>query len=340
MNKKNILNLSKAQLTEELKKLALPSFIANQVYDWIFAKYKTSFEEMKNVSKQNQQILKDHFELGAFVNTKKIESEDKIAIKYVFELKDGNKIESVLLRERKYNTLCISTQCGCPVDCKFCTTGYYGFKRNLKSEEIVSQLLYVLQDAGSVSRIVFMGMGEPLLNLDNVIKAIEIINNPDGFGIGKRKITVSTCGIIKGLERLINEKVVFNLALSVGSALSKKRAILMPIERQNPIQKVIVLLETYLKTHNRKLTLEYTLIKDKNDSLEDLNELINMAKFLKAKINLINYNPNPNIDLEPVTDKKVREVKEYLERNRVDVSIRFKKGQDIAAGCGQLGETI
>ncbi len=338
--KKDVLGLSLAELTEEIKSLGMPGFIAKQVYEWVFKKYRSEFSDMPNISKMNRDKLAAHFVINRFLSTQAISSGDGYAKKYIFELSDHAKIESVVLREKTYNTLCISSQCGCAVDCKFCLTGVAGLKRQLAPSEIVNQILYAFQDNEPISHLVFMGMGEPLLNFEAVFKAIEIINSEEGFNIGKRKITVSTSGILRGLQKLLDHEICINLALSIGNAIPSKRIGLMPIEKTNPLTDVINMVAEYQKTHNRKLTLEYTLIEGRNDAPEDIKELINLAKYLKAKINLINLNPHPKIPLKPISNEKMDAIKSTILAERVPVTIRFRKGQDISAACGQLGESL
>ncbi|MFC1617471.1 23S rRNA (adenine(2503)-C(2))-methyltransferase RlmN [Candidatus Margulisiibacteriota bacterium] len=336
MKKKSLLNIAEEDLQEELKKLKLPKFVAGQILSWIYEKHVLDFSEMTNISKSNRALLEDKFRIREFQGFETVGSDDGLAKKYVFELFDGLKIESVLLTEKGYNTLCISSQVGCPAKCRFCATGYMGFKRNLSALEIISQILFILKTGEPVSHVVFMGMGEPLLNLDNVLKSIALINSDKGLNISKRKVTVSTCGIIKGIQHLIDEKIALNLAFSVGSPDPMKRKIIMPIEAKNSIIEIARLLKQYLKEHNRKLTMEYTLIKGKNDSEEEIRELGNLAKYLNAKVNLINLNPSDLIPFEPVAVEVINKVKKKLSEKKVNVTIRYSKGAEITAACGQL----
>ncbi|MFC1771214.1 23S rRNA (adenine(2503)-C(2))-methyltransferase RlmN [Candidatus Margulisiibacteriota bacterium] len=335
-NKRYILDYTITQLTGYLNKLGLKSFLAKQIFDWIYKKHKCDFADMTNISQQNREILAKEFNILPFSLAEEKISEDESAVKYKFALNDGFFIETVILKEKNYYTCCISSQAGCSLGCRFCVTGLTGFKRNLKASEIIGQVLFAYTQGYPISHIVFMGMGEPLLNLDEVLRSINIFTDPLAFNISKRKITVSTIGILSSIKRLIEEDLVLNLALSIGSANPIKRESLIPAEKNNPLLQVINCLSEYQKKHNRKLTLEYTLIQDHNDSDQDILELINLAKFLKAKVNLINLNPHPKINFKPVTAEKLQNIKNRIAKNNVIVTIRFKKGQDICAACGQL----
>lgn len=337
--KKELLGLSLPELKDEITSLGLPAFVAGQVMDWVYRKYVTDFNLMSNISKENRKRLAEHFDIESHTHVLPLPSSDGHAVKCVFTLRDGQKVEAVVLHEKGYNTLCISSQCGCPVDCKFCLTGIVGFKRNLTAGEILNQLLYAFAHGHPISNLVFMGMGEPLLNFDEVFKAIDLITDENGFGISKRKVTVSTSGYLRNIRRLIEEKRFINLAFSVGHPDPSKRVQLMPIEQRNPIMEVSKLLHDYLGMHNRKLTLEYTLLEGKNDDEDAIRELANLSRYLNAKINLINLNPHPKIPFKPVSSRKLLEIRDTLKRMRVPVTVRFRKGQDISAACGQLGES-
>lgn len=332
--------MSQDQLETNVLSIGLPKFTAKQITDWISKKHVTNFSDMQNISKANREKLNDNFDILPIKVSEILPSSDKSAIKYIFELAPHMFIEAVVLQEKKYKTLCISSQCGCPVDCKFCLTGVAGFKKNLTKGEILAQLLTCLADDHNITHVVFMGMGEPLLNYDNVIAAINTITSPEGFGLSKRNITVSTSGFIKTIQQLIDDEITLNLAFSVGSPNPIKRVKFMPVEKQNPIVEVAQLLKRYLQTHNRKLTLEYTLLKGANDTEEDARELANLACYLDAKVNLINLNPHPKIPFEPVSERVLKDFKNTLRSGGVPATIRYTKGQDIIAACGQLGESI
>jgi 23S rRNA (adenine2503-C2)-methyltransferase len=268
-----------------------------------------------------------------------LESKDDLAKKFVLHCGDGQAVEMVVLSQDGYYTLCVSSQSGCPVDCKFCLTGIVGFKRNLSAEEIIGQVLLANSEGYPISNLVFMGMGEPLLNYDALFTAIDFMCHEDNLNFGKRKITVSTSGYLASIKRLINDERYINLAFSVGHPNPDQRRHIMPIEERNPLYEVTKLIKEYQKLHNRKLTLEYTLLKGRNDDQFTIKELSNMSKYLDAKINVINLNPHPKIPFEPVTSEKVRLIKGWLKKEGVPVTVRYRKGQDISAACGQLGES-
>ncbi|MBT3261836.1 23S rRNA (adenine(2503)-C(2))-methyltransferase RlmN [bacterium] len=331
----NLLDLDSSKLTQKISELALPVFTTKQIYQWIFQKHVLDFDLMTNISQKNRLILKQHFQINNIKDQKKITDQDNTQ-KYTLTLEDNHKIEMVSLPEKKYHTLCVSSQCGCPLNCQYCVTGLTGFQRDLKRSEILLQLLLALQDNQNINHIVFMGMGEPLLNVNQVLNAIKDITNPQKFNFSKRKITVSTSGIITGIQTLIQKNISLNLAISIGHPVAEKRRFIMPVEKNNPLKKIIPLLKEYLKIHNRKLTLEYTLLKGFNDQETTISELVNIAKFLSAKINLINLNPHPLIKYQPISGPEIIKIKKYIENQRVSVTIRYKKGHKINAGCGQL----
>ena len=339
-NKKTLLDLSLDDCQNLIKQLGGKSFIAKQLFDWVYKKKVTSYDAMSNISKAFRETLKETLPILPFVNIETLPSKDGLATKYIFELEGHQFIEAVVLVEKRYKTLCISSQSGCPVDCKFCLTGYAGFKKQLSLGEILGQLLVVMNDGHAISRIVYMGMGEPLLNIETVYQSIQQITHPDGFYISRRNITVSTSGYIQGIKYLMDQDVAINLAFSVGNPNPEKRKVLMPIEERNPIHEVSRLLHQYLKQHNRKLTLEYTLLKGENDGDDECEELANLAKYLNAKVNLINLNPHPKIPYEPVSKTTLNKFKERLLNKGIRTTIRFTKGQDIVAACGQLGESL
>tara|TARA_B100000427_G_scaffold325713_1_gene333045 strand:- start:11813 stop:12847 length:1035 start_codon:yes stop_codon:yes gene_type:complete len=336
---KSIFEMDATELKEYCIKLGLPGYVADQVLDWVYKKHQLCLEKMKNISKKNQAILADHIDFNIFKNVQSIKSDEENAIKNSCVLADGNFLECVILKEKTYNTLCVSSQCGCPVDCKFCLTGVVGFKRQLTAAEIVKQVVYSFSIKQPITNIVFMGMGEPLLNAKEVFKAIDMLTHPKLYNISKRNITVSTSGFIKGIEYLIKHDRVVNLAFSVGSADPIKRERLMPVEKRNPIIEFAKIVKEYQAMHNRKLTLEYTLLEGVNDTDYDIKSLINLAKYLNAKINLINLNPHKKIPFKPVSITKIHAIQTVIKKQKCAVTIRYKKGQDITAACGQLGES-
>ena len=340
MKKRYLLNYTLPELKELILELGLQRFVADQLFQWIHKKFVFDFNDMSNLSKKSREILEKNFIVQPMKEVKCFHSAEENASKTIFSLSDNLSVESVILREKNYYTLCVSSQVGCPVDCKFCLTGVAGFKRNLEVSEIVFQILSANQKGYPISNLVFMGMGEPLLNYKNVLKAIGLLTSEEGCDISKRKVTVSTAGYMAGIQKLINDEVYLNLAFSVGSTHPLKRIKFMPIEKRNPIVDVSRLLHSYLKLHNRKLTLEYTLLQGVNDSKSDIDGLANLALFLNAKINLINLNPHEKINFDPISSTKLNWFKDQLRQKGARVTVRYRKGQDITAACGQLGESL
>jgi len=323
----------------ELIEKGLPKLVAKQVLEWVYRGVLTP-DRMTNISKvMRATITEMGLRLSPFQSVRPIPAKGGLATKLELTLHDGAKIESVILHEPTYHTLCVSSQSGCPVDCKFCLTGVVGFKRQLTVDEIVGQVAVAIQAGFPITNVVFMGMGEPLLNYDQVMLAIDAITAPWGFALSKRNITVSTSGYLAGIRRLIDENRTINLAFSVGSPNPLIRRQIMPIEDRNPIMEVAKALKTYGGLHNRKLTLEYTLLAGVNQSDQECVELGNLAMYLNAKINLINLNPHPKIPFQPVSDMVIQRFKGALTKRKIPVTVRFKRGQDIAAACGQLGES-
>lgn len=339
MGKLNLLSLTLKEIQDSFAQHGLKTFVAKQVCDWIYEKKVLSFYEMSNISKANQDLLDKHYSVACISHIEKIQSEES-AVKLVGKLNDGFSIEFVVLHQDGYNTLCVSSQCGCAVDCKFCLTGYAGFKRNLTVEEIVGQIAHAENLGFPIRNLVFMGMGEPLLNYKNLRKAVDIFTAEWAFNISNRKYTISTSGFKKTIQQLIDDEWYVNLAFSVGCTDPIIRQRIMPVEKHNPITEVTRLIKHYQSLHNRQLTLEYTLLEGVNDGGLALKGLGNLAKYLNAKVNLINLNPHRNIPFEPVSIKKLKSAQKYIRDQKIPVTIRYRKGQDIAAACGQLGESI
>ena len=320
--------------------LGMKPFVSKQVHEWLYTHNVAEFSKMTNISKGNRELLDEHFTILPFSKIDAYPDSDGMATKYVVEVAPHKFVECVALKEKKYETLCVSSQSGCALACQFCLTGYAGFQFNLEFDFILAQLLLARSRGHNITHLVFMGMGEPLMNYDNVFKAIDIITSPDGFNISKRKITVSTSGYLAGIKRMVKDKVMINLAFSVGNANPVKRVEIMPVEKRNPLPEVIKALEAYQAQHNRKLTLEYTLLLDVNDQEEDLQSLARLAYRLDAKVNLINLNPHPKIPYTPVSRNTMRHFRDGLAEKNVRATIRYTKGQEVVAACGQLGESI
>ena len=321
------------KLTEELK---ASKFRAKQIHNWIYSKSVSSIDEMTNISKDFREQLK----LIAKVTDTKIKvkqtSKDG-TIKYLVEYPDGECVETVLMRfdNRANLTACVSSQVGCAVNCSFCATGKGGFRRNLTYKEIIEQVLTIQRDTGlKVTNIVFMGQGEPLLNLDNVLKALDIFNND--FQIGQRRITISTSGIIPGINKLADAELQSTLAISLHSPNHELRKQIMPIEEKYPIDKLKQALKGYSDKTGRRITVEYILIHGFNDTPAVAKELAYLLKDLKCNINLIPYNSVIENDYKKPSGNDVMKFKYLLEHSGKKVTVRLERGADIDAACGQL----
>ena len=338
--KQSILEYSKDDLITQCEQLGLKKFVVSQIIDWLYQKNVTEFDQMTNISKKNQQLLQKSFHVLPYQNIQILPSKDGFATKYIIQLFDGKTIECVVLKEKDYDTLCLSSQAGCPMDCKFCVTGIAGLERNLSVSEIVGQLLLTKSHGHRINHIVFMGMGEPLLNEKKLLDALIRFEEVPYFNLSKRNITVSTVGYLPGIQNLIKDEKFLNLAFSVGHPNPLLRHKVMPVEQRFSIIDVVTTLKQYQQMHNRKLTLEYTLLKGYNDQLKTIDELVNMSHYLDAKINLINLNPHRQIPYEPISSSSLTDIKKYIQKKGARVTIRFRKGQDIGAACGQLGDSI
>lgn len=312
---------------------------AKQLFTWMFERNVTSFSEMTDFSKDLRSYLDENFIISPLTLEETKESNIDGTVKFLFRTSDGHFIESVLLKNDATDegrlTVCISSQVGCAMGCVFCETGKIGFKRNLTSGEILDQLCHVRRLSGlRNNNIVFMGMGEPFLNYDNVMKAADIMNYTFGFHISVRRITISTCGIRDGIERFIDEERPYNLAISLNDTLPEKRKVNMPIEKKYPIIDIAMLLSKKLPASRNRLTLEYVMRKD-NISSEDAKRLKKMFKFSRIKINLIPLNSSPGNPDVP-TEEEIELFKKELVIMNVPISVRKSLGRDIDGACGQL----
>jgi 23S rRNA (adenine2503-C2)-methyltransferase len=313
-----------------------PAFRAVQIFDWIYKRLKTEFSDFTNLPPALRRKLAAAFVSGRLAPVREFRSSDGTE-KILWRLRDGEFIETVLIPAGARRTLCLSTQVGCKFGCSFCASGLPGFKRNLSPAEITGQILELKRGRNEEpTNIVFMGMGEPLDNLDNLIKAVRIMNAPEGMGMAARRMTISTCGLVPGIERLAKFDLQINLSLSLHAANNALRDRLMPVNRRYPLDTVVAACETYLASGGRMITLEYVLIKGINDGLHDADGLAGIARRLRAKVNLIAYSPVPQFPFETPSDPAVRQFARWLEERKVNVTIRLSKGKDIAAACGQL----
>lgn len=349
MNKEkiNILNLSQEELTDFLVSLGLKKFYGKEVFIWLHKKIVRNFDDMTNISLKDREILKENAYISLFNLLKYQVSKIDKTEKFLFSLEDGGTIETVLLRHKDSknkeirNTLCVSSQVGCPVKCSFCATGQSGYMRNLNVSEILNQVYTVerrLKNKGeNLNNLVFMGMGEPLLNIDNLSKALSIISNENGVNISKRKITISTSGVVPGIEKILLEKIPIELAVSLHSAINEKRDQIIPINKNFPLEDLSAVLVEYQKQTKRRLTFEYILIDNFNISEVDANALADFAHQFDHIINLIPYNEVDGVEHKRPSVKKIERFYNYLKNVRkLNVTLRQEKGSDIDGACGQL----
>ena len=339
--KKNIRHLTLSELEQYFETIGEKKFRARQVYEWIWQKHAHSFEAMTNLSKELRQLLAEGFSLPALGVDATQYSADG-TIKSRFRTVDGHLVEGVLIPTDDRKTACVSSQIGCSLSCKFCATGYMERRRNLDYDEIYDEVVLIHQQSERVyekklSNIVFMGMGEPLLNYKNVLKAIERITSPDGLGMSPRRITVSTAGVAKMIRQLGDDKVKFKLALSLHAANDTKRNEIMPINETNHIKALIEALNYFYQQTGNEITLEYILFKDFNDSRQDADELVKVYRQIPADlVNIIEYNPITQALFAKPDDDTVQKFMDHLEKNRVNARLRRSRGKDIDAACGQL----
>jgi 23S rRNA (adenine2503-C2)-methyltransferase len=333
---KDIRDLTLDELRDELGATGEKPFRAAQVFDWLYHKGATDFASFTSLSKELREKLAARFTIGRLELAERMESKDG-AVKFVFRLADGPCVETVLIPSGKRRTVCLSTQAGCKFGCAFCASGLHGFKRDLQPSEITGQALAVHGEAGGeITNYVFMGMGEPLDNFDSLAKAIRIMNAPEGMGIAARRMTVSTAGLIPGIERLKGLDLQVNLSVSLHAVTDRLRSRLMPINRKYPLEKLIEACEGYIRSGGRMITLEYILIKGVNDTLDDADGLAGIARRLRAKVNLIAYSPVAAFPFEGPSDGALALFRRWLEERKVRVTLRQSKGRDILAACGQL----
>lgn len=338
---KNIRNLSQAEIESYFEELGEKKFRAKQVYEWLWLKQAQSFDAMTNLSKELRQKLATEFTLPALTIDATQYSADG-TVKSRFKTFDGHLVEGVLIPTEERKTACVSSQIGCSLSCKFCATGYIDRKRNLEFDEIYDEVVLINQQSEKIhekklTNIVFMGMGEPLLNYKSVLKAIDKITSPDGLGMSPRRITVSTAGVAKMIRQLGDDKVKFKLALSLHAANDKKRHEIMPINDTNNIKSLIDALNYFYKHTKNEITFEYILFDNFNDSIEDADELIKIYRQVPADlINLIEYNPIDFAKFSKPSEQKTEAFMKHLEKNRVNVRLRRSRGKDIDAACGQL----
>ena len=333
---KNIKDYNFEQLKQEMIQIGEKPFRAEQIFKWIYQEKVKTFDEMTNISLDLRKKLKENYTLCNYNILKKQESKDG-TIKYLFDVLDGNAIETVLMRYHHGNSICVSSQIGCKMGCKFCASTGIQFIRSLTSGEIVEQIIAVEQDTGEkISNVVFMGIGEPFDNYDNVVNAIKIINNPKGLNIGARHISISTSGIIPKIYQLTEENIQCTLSISLHATDNEKRSGMMPVNNTYPIEELIKACKEYINKTNRRISFEYALAKDNNDNLEDAKKLVNLLKGMLCHVNLIPINKIENGKYDKSSNENIMRFRDYLNDHGIVATIRRELGSDIDAACGQL----
>lgn len=341
--KEDIKSLSREELVSRFAALGQPAYRADQVLQWIYEKQAESFDQMSNLSAALREKLSASFDLNA-VHALKTRNASDTTEKFLFQLRDHSLIETVLIpatpgltSSSDRHTVCVSTQVGCAFACKFCASGLDGVKRNLTAAEIVDQVLQIQKLSGEkVNNIVVMGMGEPLANYDNLLRALKIINASWGLGIGARKITVSTVGLVPRIKQLADEPMQIRLAVSLHGATDEVREKMIPVNKKYPLKELLAACDYYANTRKRMMTFEYILIDGVNDSLEQAHKLGAIARRLRAKVNLIPYNPVEGLPWKRPDRDRCKMFQHTLQSHDVTSTLRMEKGTDINAACGQL----
>lgn len=340
MVKKDIRALTVEQLTQLFKEINEPAFRAKQVYDWLWAKSAINFDQMSNLSKNLRDYLNTNFAINA-VQISELQVSSDRTIKCAMRLHDNYVVESVLIPHQTRYTACISSQVGCSLTCKFCATGKLKRMRNLNADEIYDQVALVKSTAlerynAPLTNIVYMGMGEPLLNYAEVLKSVDKITSPQGLGMAAKRITVSTAGVAKMIAKLGDDNVKFHLALSLHAANDEKRNHIMPINETNSLENLATSLNYFTDKTGTRPTFEYIAFKDYNDSITDAQDLVNFCKKVKSKVNIIEYNPIDDGEFKQTTRERLKAFTDHLEKNGIICNVRHSRGKDIDAACGQL----
>lgn len=338
--KLDIRRLSLEQLISFFQEHGEKAFRGRQVFQWLWEKSADDFQGMTNLSESHRQLLGEYFEINPVRIDQSQVSADR-TIKSAFRLYDGHLVEGVLIPTSHRMTACVSSQVGCSLSCKFCATGYMERARNLDAAEIYDQVVHIRKQAQEsyqkpLTNIVFMGMGEPLLNYQNVLTAIDHITSASGLGMASKRITVSTAGIAKMIKKLGDDQVKFNLALSLHAANDEKRSKIMPINDSNSLKSLEQALRYFYEATGNEVTFEYIVFYNFNDTLEDARELLDFTRKVPSKVNLIEYNPIEEADFINTGDDRLKTFADFLGQHRINVRVRRSRGKDIDAACGQL----
>ena len=334
--KKSLLGMSDEELRQTVKELGMPAFTGGQIAKWMYGnpeKSIMSIDEMTNISKKNREILAEHYEIGAMAPIDSQLSKDGTK-KYLFPTQNGKRIETVFIPDGDRATLCVSCQVGCKMNCLFCQTGKQGFEGQLTVTDIINQI-YSLPERARLTNIVFMGQGEPMDNLDNVLKATKVLTEAWGMAWSPRRITVSSVGMKDKLKRFIEESEC-HVAISLHSPIHEQRAQLMPAEKGMPIEDVVALLKNYDFSHQRRLSFEYIVFDGLNDTTTHAKEIVRLLKGLDCRVNLIRFHSIPDVPLKTSDEKKLETLRDYLTHHGIFTTIRASRGQDIFAACGLL----
>lgn len=337
MDKKDIKSMNLSELKKDMEELGEKAFRATQVYEWIHVKLVSGFEEMTNISEKLKERLRERYHFTTLeIADKQVSAQDGTA-KYLFRLQDGNLIESVLMKYKHGNSVCISSQAGCRMGCKFCASTIAGLKRNLLPSEMLEQIYRIQKESGErVSNVVIMGTGEPFDNYDNVIRFLRLLTDEKGLHISARNITVSTCGIVPKIKEFAEENMQVTLAISLHAPNNDKRKRMMPIANKYSIEELLDACHYFFEKTGRRITFEYSLADGVNDSEQDAAELISLVKGMNCHVNLIPINPVEELEFEGSAKKVAEKFKNKLEKSRINVTIRREMGRDIDGACGQL----
>ena len=333
MSKYPLLGMNLVELQSLVKRLGMPGFTAKQIASWIYEKKVTSIDEMTNLSVKNRELLKQNYEVGVASPVDEMRSVDG-TVKYLYQVGEGHFVESVYIPDGERATLCVSSQVGCKMNCKFCMTGKQGYTTSLTAAQILNQI-YSVPERDTLTNVVFMGMGEPFDNLDEVLRALEILTADYGYKWSPKRITVSTVGLQKGLERFLEESDC-HLAISLHSPFPSQRRELMPAEKAFSITEMVEILRRYDFSKQRRLSFEYIVFKGVNDSLIYAKELVKLLRGLDCRMNLIRFHAIPNVDLEGTDMESMIAFRDYLTQHGLFATIRASRGEDIFAACGML----
>lgn len=341
MDKKEIKSLTLPELEAEIRELGDKAFRAKQIYQWLHQKLVTDFDQMSNLSKDLRETLKEHYTLTALQAIDVKISQIDGTRKYLFRLADGNVIESVWMQYHHGNSVCISSQVGCRMGCRFCASTLDGLERNLTAAEMLDQIYRIQAQTGErVSNIVIMGSGEPMDNYDNVVRFVRMISDPNGLNISQRNITISTCGLVPGIRKLTQENLQVTLALSLHAPNDEVRKTLMPIANSYKLADVLTACREYFDKTGRRLTFEYSLVSGVNDNLQEAKALAALLKGMNGHVNLIPVNPIKERDYVQSSQKAIQDFKNYLEKHGINATVRREMGRDINGACGQLRKSF